>query len=418
MATGSQNEGPSIGVRPIPPPAAPRHWLTPTRLESYTTLTAVAVLFTYLFFVGRSVPKILAGHTPYIDLVVFWVVAKNTLSGHAQDMYDLLKLHHQMLLVCPDEKGWEAWSYPPLFYLIITPLGWLPYVWAYTLFMVSTMGGIVRALWMVFPGKWMLRVLLSSPAVWFNLFLGQNGFLTAFLAGAGLLALHRQRPILAGLLIGLLTVKPQLGILFPLALLACRAWKTLLTATVTAIFGTWLTTQMWGVGVLSNFLRSVPVTRSFILENQGIWGNMPTVFAFLSQLGISLPVAYGVQAVVALGTGIVVWNIWRSSTPADLRYAALMSGSLLVSPYVFDYDQVWLAFPIAWLTKRGLDHGWNRWEREVLVFAWACPILLLLTSKVLHLQIGPLASIGLLWIIWQRHNDGSLAGEQELTTLA
>jgi len=105
----------------IPLPPVRGHWLTPTRLKSYTTLTAVAVLFTYLFFVGRSVPKILAGHTPYIDLVVFWVVAKNTLSGHAQDMYDLLKLHRQVLLVCPDEKKWQAWSYPPLFYLIITP---------------------------------------------------------------------------------------------------------------------------------------------------------------------------------------------------------------------------------------------------------------------------------------------------------
>lgn len=183
-------------------------------------------------------------------------------------------------------------------------------------------------------------------------------------------------------------------------------------ATITAIVGTWLAAQMLGVGVISDFLQSVSVTRSFILENQELWGNMPTMFAFLARLGISLPVAYGVQAVFALGTGVMVWNIWRSSAPADLRYAALMSGSLLVSPYLFAYDQVWLAFPIAWLTKRGLDRGWNRWEREILVFAWACPILLLLTSKVLHLQIGPLASIGLLWIVWQRHNDESLVNEQ------
>ena len=123
VTTGSQNEGPPTDVISMPLPTARCHWLTPTRLKSYTTLIAVAVLFTYLFFVGRSVPRILAGHTPYIDLVVFWVVAKNTLGGHAQDMYDLLKLHQQVLLVCPDEKKWQAWSYPPLFYLVITPLG-------------------------------------------------------------------------------------------------------------------------------------------------------------------------------------------------------------------------------------------------------------------------------------------------------
>ena len=52
---------------------------------------------------------------------------------------------------------------------------------------------------------------------------GQNGFLTAALIG-GALGLLERRPALAGICLGLLTYKPQFGLLFPFVLIADRRW--------------------------------------------------------------------------------------------------------------------------------------------------------------------------------------------------
>ena len=51
-----------------------------------------------------------------------------------------------------------------------------------------------------------------------NALVGQNGFLTAALIG-GTLYLIPIRPVLAGICLGLLTYKPQYGLLFPM----CRS---------------------------------------------------------------------------------------------------------------------------------------------------------------------------------------------------
>src|SRR5438105_147271 len=63
---------------------------------------------------------------------------------------------------------------------------------------------------------------------------GQNGFLTATLLGGGLIFLER-RPILAGVLLGLLAYKPQFGLLIPLVLLATGRWTAIAAATVTVL---------------------------------------------------------------------------------------------------------------------------------------------------------------------------------------
>ena len=75
---------------------------------------------------------------------------------------------------------------------------------------------------------WLLLA-LAFPAVFVNIGHGHNGFLTAALIGAGLLMLDR-RPILAGILFGLMAYKPQFGVLIPLVLAATGRWRAFLAA--------------------------------------------------------------------------------------------------------------------------------------------------------------------------------------------
>ena len=63
-------------------------------------------------------------------------------------------------------------------------------------------------------------------------FIGQNGFFTAALLIAGLVNLDR-RPVLSGVLFGILTIKPQLGLLLPLMLVVSGRWRTIVSAATT-----------------------------------------------------------------------------------------------------------------------------------------------------------------------------------------
>ena len=78
--------------------------------------------------------------------------------------------------------------------------------------------GAIAQLW--------LPVAAAFPAVFINLGHGQNGFLTAGLLGAALLSLPR-RPLLSGILFGLLAYKPQFGLLIPVALLVAGQWRAI-----------------------------------------------------------------------------------------------------------------------------------------------------------------------------------------------
>jgi alpha-1,2-mannosyltransferase len=64
-----------------------------------------------------------------------------------------------------------------------------------------------------------LLFIIISPAAVGNIFMGQTGFISAALLTAGL-QLASTRPIAAGALLGLLSYKPRLGALVPIALAA------------------------------------------------------------------------------------------------------------------------------------------------------------------------------------------------------
>src|SRR3546814_8773713 len=106
--------------------------------------------------------------------------------------------------------------------LLVWPFGQLPYIWSLAVWSFLWLG---LYLWTSIVGrsdtKILLLALLLAPATFANFSDGQNGFLTGALLIGGLRLLGT-KPIVAGILFGILTVKPQLGIRLPFALLAAR----------------------------------------------------------------------------------------------------------------------------------------------------------------------------------------------------
>ena len=245
------------------------------------------------------------------------------------------------------------WSYPPHLLLFIWPLGLLPYVAAYVLWCA---GGLALYLFAARRGgvepKHLLFVAVA-PAVAVNVLGGQNGFLTAALLIGGLTNLDR-RPVLAGVLFGILTIKPQFGMLLPILLVVTGRWRVIAAATATTAALVVVTAIWFGPDVWLEFFRKVMPQQHQLIVDAGAGGWPMVLSAFVNAQLVGLPAdgAWLVQGAVSVGAvAMVVWAFWRPRDPM-LAMALFVTATFLFSPWMLNYDMVVFGWVIARLRQR------------------------------------------------------------------
>jgi hypothetical protein len=363
-------------------------WLKPPLVTFAAALMAGGTLLAlWLLFITAHGTLDSFGRPLGTDFSSFWTAGRMVLQGQASLAYDwdalfaLQRQTHGVELYFP-------WSYPPVFLLIATALAALPYVPALLVWQAASLAGGLALVWRIVPSKRALLLALGFPAVLICLGHGQTGFLTAVLLAGGVLALPRH-DILAGILFGLLIYKPQFGLLLPFVLAADGHWRAILAAAATVLVAFAVTMAIWGWPVWQAFLDSIPLTRTIVFE-AGDTGfeKFQSVFAIVRVWGGSVPSAYLAQGALTAGVLAVSVLIWRSGTPLRLKGAALLTGTLLCSPYVLDYDLIVFGMALALFSAHGLEHGFMRWEKTLLAFGWIAPLVARSLGGLLHLPIG------------------------------
>lgn len=250
----------------------------------------------------------------------------------------------------------SEWSYPPSILLVGAPLSMLPLYAAYALW---TVGGLAALILACRAGGLPLSfcaLLALSPAVLLNGVFGQNGAWTAALLIGGLLA-SEKRPVLAGLLFGLLTMKPHLGVLVPLCLIAAGRWRPVGWSALFSAAVAGLTTALFGVESWRLFLSETRPLMQAILElpfgESMFQVNAITTFMMARALGAPVEPAYAAQALVGVAAGYAAWRLWRAPV-ADplLRAAATALLTLLATPYGWSYDAIPLSVAVLALAQR------------------------------------------------------------------
>ena len=87
--------------------------------------------------------------------------------------------------------------------------------------------------------------------------------------------------------------------------------------------------------------------------------------------------------VAAVATCLVA--MWRSRVSYTVKAAALATGTLLTTPYLFMYDMMVLAIPVAFLVRIGLKNGFRPYELPALGCALALIIGFVFTGEPLGL---------------------------------
>lgn len=288
-----------------------------------------------------------------MDFRVFWSAARLALAGEPLAVFDNARLAAEHGV---DTRDWMPWTYPPGYLLLVLPFGAMPFAWAFLLLTLVSLLLIAWALRSFTPGApavWL--ALCLAPAYIPAILIGQNSIL--WLAGlvAALAALRDGRWLLAGVFIGCLTLKPQLGVMVAVALVGAGLWRTILAASLTALVLAALPTLALGPEYWPLLLERLGEQSERLVRSIETLTLMVGPYYLLTLLGLASQTALWVQFGLSALCAIFVFLLWRSRAVGfDAKAAGLLLAILLSAPYLWYYEAALMAVAGLFLLRAGV----------------------------------------------------------------
>jgi hypothetical protein len=318
------------------------------------------------------------------DFLNTWMGGRSFFTGGPAPWFDYHVYNAELQRMLGTAYQEHYWSYPPHILLFIWPFGLMPYLVAYIVWCALGIALYILACSSVLPRRhW--AFLAVAPGVAICIFIGQNGFYTsALLIGA---LLHRdRRPILSGILLGILTVKPQVGILVPIVLLLERRWLVIAVAVVTTAVLVVLTSMLFGWSIWVEFWEKVVPQQQYLTSHVDglMYSFVPTVY-FAARL-LHLPAPGAIQAVVSVvACFAVVWTYWKPRDSA-LSLSLLITATFLFTPYILNYDMVMFGFVVALLRDRD---DMTMTDQKLLLAVWSLPVTMIF-PPIFYIPLAPI----------------------------
>jgi len=389
-------------------------WMTRqrVRLWAFAVLAASVAGLGFLLITSDGLNDY-QGRPLATDFSNVYAAGTYVLDGTPGAAFDPASQHARERAIFGEKTPFYGWHYPPFFLFVAGLLALLPYIPALVVWQLATLALYLGMLFAILRGSSAagtplardplgLLLAIAFPAVFVNIGHGHNGLLTAALLGGALLVIDR-RPVLAGVLIGLLAYKPQFGMMIPLVLAVTGRWRTFLSATSTVLAMAAVTTLAFGADIWSHFIGSMPFTREVVLEQGGTgWHKIQSVFSWVRMWGGSVALAYAAQGAVAAALAIALASLWRSGVPYRLKAAALPIAAVLATPYSLDYDLVVLAPAIAFMAAEGLERGFAFWEKTALALLWLMPLVARALAEQILFPLGVVSMLLVFLLVMRR----------------
>ncbi|WP_439393079.1 glycosyltransferase family 87 protein [Bradyrhizobium sp. PMVTL-01] len=348
---------------------------------------------------------------PGIDYMVYWRAARAAMAGDFALLADPVAFTAQ---ISQQFHAWLSrplplfpWMYPPHYLLILMPFAVLPFAISYALFQVASFALAVAAgcrFWAGPARRWGLWAvgLALSPAASMNVIAGQNAFLTLalLLGGMGLLG---RRDFVAGLILGLLSYKPQFAIMVAVALLAARHWRALTGAIVSASVAILLSAATFGLDPWREWLgHTLPGALmggagDLAWSNAGrVWGL--SVWACVTALAAPDWLANAAQGAAIVLAIICTWIVFSGAFERDRRIAVLLTATLIAAPHVSPYDLVLLAGVVLLLYRDMLDGLVMMPGSSLLLLPWSAPLVEVPRLSVFGFAV-PVVMVCLLFVL-------------------
>jgi len=385
-------------------------WLTARRIRVHGLLLALCLWSVYAVDMSTPGLRDRAGLVKGTDFLHFYTLGTLVLHGRGDLLYDMRAQAAWMHRLVPASAGW---SYLPLYgpqvSLLFAPFSLLPYAWALALWLLlnaAIYAICCYSIWRTCPNlqarAGIVLILAAAFPGFFHLIAwGQTSGLALACFTLAFLALRRRRNFLAGLAIGCLIFKPQLGLAAAVVFVFALEGKIVLGAAISALAQLGLGWFSYGTAVMQAYFRAtlrIPEVVS-LLEPRPY--QMHSLRAFWSLLLPWPPLAFTFYVITALAVLTLTLHCWKSALPLGLRYCALLLASVLVAPHLTVYDLVILAPAFLllgdWIVGA---HGDLAPARSAVLLYLCYPLFLLgPLAKLTHLQASVIALLGLLWIV-------------------
>jgi arabinofuranan 3-O-arabinosyltransferase len=344
---------------------------TERRVGFYASGIAAAYVISVAWLLLRHGLAVTTDGVNCTDFTWIWLSSKLASSGIVSQIYDYAIFSAaRVALIGPPNCVIEHFDYPPTLLLFTYPLSLMPYFTAFLAWIAATLLLDRAAVYAIIPRRAAVIAAVTSVPVLINVLLGHNGFLTAGLVGLALAFLERRRPWLAGIFLGLLTYKPQFGILFPLALLVSRDWRVILSAAATGVIFGLAAAIAFGDQAWPSFIDVLAERASSLNSDPALNLPLVSVLGFLLADGVNAHTAWTVQLTVTAIVALTVGACWAQPFSYPLKAATLAIGSVLAAPHAIGYDLCILSIAAAFLVKDGLLRGFLPGERAVMLICW------------------------------------------------
>jgi hypothetical protein len=390
-------------------------WVTRERMQLVSLAVLLASLLGLAFLIlTASGLNDYQGRPLGTDFSSFYAAGTYVHDGRPELPFNPAAQHAREQTLFGAETPFYSWAYPPFFLFVAAALALLAYPLALLtwqgvtlLAYLATIRGIAGVTDARADRLWLLLA-LAFPAVFVNVGHGQNGLLSAALLG-GALVLMPTRPVLAGIFLGLLAYKPQLGLMIPIALAAGGRWKSIAAAAATIAALALATLLAFGPDVWRAFFASSQFARVVLLETGDVgWHKMQSVFAWVRMWHGPVALAYTLQGAVTLGVAAALAWLWRSDAAYSLKAAALAVATVLATPFSLDYDLTLLAPAIAFMAAEGMRRGFDPYEKTVLAVVWIIPIMARGVAEASAIPLAVPAMLVLFLLIIRRAAAGAL----------
>ena len=392
---------------------------SPARIRVLFVLGAALVVFLYVAFVAAHIvflyrmgsqQEVLAGshQLPQKDFGLFWCAGNGLLSQVAARFHFTVSEAYRQIcqndILSQNSPVEQAWPYPPTMGLLVVPFALLPLqagFWIWRAFCVLASVALLRLArldWRV------IGLGLAGPAALHDFTNGQNGTLTGSILLASLL-LAKDRPRLAGLCAGVLTIKPHLGFPIVVAAIRLRAWRLVGYAAAVALLLIALASLLWGKAGWMWFFGTAQ-------HDEWLWTARPfkrafpgagiTVYYMARNVGLSDHQALIAQLISAAAALFLIWQVWKPGAMATLpKVIITICLNVWVVPHGYMYDLV--AFSTAMGVIIVQVPGWRRFVACLtwLMAGYTGAISLLIT----HFLCFPLIAAAGAALAWSARHE-------------
>ena len=348
------------------------------------------------------------GNLKGTDFLHLYTLGSLAIAHRGADLYDINAQAELAAQRVPNAAGIRYLPlYPPQVSLLFAPLARLSYGWALTLWWIFTLliyGVCCYGIWRLCPNLHELGGTVALGAIAFPAFFhliawGQTSALALACFTAGFLLLRDQREFAAGLALGCLIFKPQLGLAAAVVFIVIGRWKIVTGAALSSSAQIAAGVVYYGVDPLRSWLQTMwhlPAQLPLMEPRPYQTHCLRTFWSMLVPWnGVAL-LLYVISAVVVLS-----WTIatWRHRGQLSLKYSALLLATVLVSPHLTVYDLVILAPAILLLTDWLITHDQASQGIGTLIYLVCVLPLLGPYTRWIHIQLSVVAMAALLYSI-------------------